>query len=294
MANRQKANVPDPGVLDKRLLAVESEFSSTLKVLSRDGNVLSAVIRQAWDSGDLRILTKNDPAKATAAHISIVGHISAAELRAELTSTDKANGFGNRFGWPCVKRSKCLPDGGPVDPETLEPLVRELSDAIAFAKEMDELTRDAAATDLWHQVYPELSEGNPGLVGAMTARAEAQVTRLAGIYALLDRSALICVQHLRAALALWKYCEASVRFVFRDSLGDPTAERILDALRATPTGVTRTEIRDLLARHADAKAVDAALNLLSEAGLARSEKQLTEGRPVERWFAIVASTAGPQ
>ncbi len=187
-------------------------------------------------------------------------------------------------------RSQCLPDGGHVDPDALEPLIRELSDAVAFAKEVDELRRDDDARDLWHQVYPKLSEGNPGLVGAMTARAEAQVTRLAAIYALLDKSVVIRVEHLKAALAVWRYCEASVRFIFRDSLGNPTAERILEALRNSAAGLTRTEIRDLLGRHADAKAVDAALNLLSEAGLARREKQPTEGRPIEHWFAIVAST----
>jgi hypothetical protein len=260
----------------------------------RDGNVLSAVIRQAWESGDLRILTKNDPARATGAHISIIGHISAQELRAELTSTDKANGFANRFGWLCVQRSKYLPDGGRLDEETqqnLEALVRELSDAVAFAKGVDELRRDEAANALWHEAYPKLSDGSPGLVGAMTARAEAQVMRFAAIYALLDRAAIIRVEHLRAALALWEYLEASVRFIFRDSLGDPVADRILEALRGAAAGLTRTEIRDLLSKHGSAEAVDRALSLLAEGGLARSQRQPTDGRPVERWFAIVPAAA---
>ena len=38
----------DPGVSDKRLLVVESEFASTLKVMKREGNTLSPVIRRAW------------------------------------------------------------------------------------------------------------------------------------------------------------------------------------------------------------------------------------------------------
>jgi hypothetical protein len=39
---------------DKRLLVMEAEFSSTLRVLNRDGNTLSAVLRNAWDGATLR------------------------------------------------------------------------------------------------------------------------------------------------------------------------------------------------------------------------------------------------
>ncbi len=68
------------GVEDKRLLIKEAEFSSTLGVLGRDGNILSAIIRDSWDSGDLETLTKNSPAHATGAHISIIGQIARQEL----------------------------------------------------------------------------------------------------------------------------------------------------------------------------------------------------------------------
>ena len=95
----------DAGVTDKRLLVIESEFASTLKVMAREGNTLSATIRQAWDSGDLRILNKNSPARSTGAHISIVGHITADELKRCLDSTEAANGFANRFLWCCVQHS---------------------------------------------------------------------------------------------------------------------------------------------------------------------------------------------
>ena len=68
-------------------------------------------IPQAWDSGDLGTLTKNSSTRATGAHISLIGHITADELRRYLTQTEQANGFGNRHLWFCVKRSKELPHG---------------------------------------------------------------------------------------------------------------------------------------------------------------------------------------
>ncbi|MDQ3776261.1 MAG: hypothetical protein M3461_18840 [Pseudomonadota bacterium] len=57
-------------------------------------------------------MTKNDPLTATGAHIAIISHVTVDELRAELTQTDIANGFINRFLFLCVWRSKCLPRGG--------------------------------------------------------------------------------------------------------------------------------------------------------------------------------------
>jgi hypothetical protein len=96
--------VVDHGVPDKRLLVIESEFSGALRVMQREGNILSRVLRDAWDRGDLATMTKNSPARATGAGISIVGHITAAELRECLDRTDMANGFANRFLFACVRR----------------------------------------------------------------------------------------------------------------------------------------------------------------------------------------------
>ena len=104
----------DPGVSDKRLLAIEQEFSSMLKVMGREGNSLSGVIRQAYDHGNLSTLTKNSPLKATRAHFSIIGHTTKEELSRYLDATEQGNGFANRFLWMMVTRSKLLPDGEPI------------------------------------------------------------------------------------------------------------------------------------------------------------------------------------
>src|SRR6185437_2871690 len=82
------------------------------KTMSRDGNTLSAIVRQGWDSGDLRVLTRHDPMRATGAHISVIGHITSGELQRYLTETEAANGFANRFIWVCSRRAQLLPDGG--------------------------------------------------------------------------------------------------------------------------------------------------------------------------------------
>ena len=128
---------------------------------------------------------------------------------------------------------------------------------------------DAQARSLWYQVYEKLSDGKPGLLGAVTSRAEAQVMRLACLYALLDCSTVISRKHLEAALALWQYCENSARFIFGDALGDPVADEILKELReAEDEGLTRTQIRDLFGRNRSASEIVRALQKLIEAGFA--------------------------
>src|SRR5690348_6259561 len=87
----------DPGESDKRLLVHEPELALVLRVMAREGNSLSAIIRQAWDSGNLRTLTRNNPLKATGAHIGIVAHVTRSELLRYLDSTELGNGFANRF-----------------------------------------------------------------------------------------------------------------------------------------------------------------------------------------------------
>lgn len=145
--------------------------------------------------------------------------------------------------------------------------------------------RDDEARAIWHAVYAELSEGQSGMLGAITARAEAQVMRLALIYALLDMSAVISAAHLRAALAVWEYAEASAEYIFGSRMGDPAADSILDALKRNPNGLTRTDIRDLFKRNLSAERIEAALAVLLRSGKANCLTDNTGGRPAERWVA---------
>jgi hypothetical protein len=276
--------VTDSGVTDKRLMVIEGEFCSALKVMSREGSTLSPTLRQAWDTGNLRTLTKNSPARATNAHISIIGHITRLETRRELTETESANGFGNRIAWVAVRRSKCLPEGGEAAP--IADLVERLKEAVKFAKDAEELRRSEEARELWASVYPKLSAGKPGLLGAITARAEAQVLRFSNLYALLDCSVTVELVHLRAALALWAYSDRSAEWVFESGTGSKNADRILAALKvAGEKGLTRLQItNEVFNRHATKFEIDEALRLLHGLKLAVRKLEGTATRPAERWF----------
>ena len=150
-----------------------------------------------------------------------------------------ANGFANRFLFVCVRRSKLLPHGGSLHDGEIHRLGRRLRERSKFGKSLGRVHMTEAARAEWETIYPYLSAEQPGLLGAITARAEAQCVRLALVYALLDQQESIDVPHLRAALAVWEYCEASAARIFGNALGDPVADEILRALlQAGSAGMT--------------------------------------------------------
>ena len=278
--------IVDPGIDDKRLLVEESELAAVLKRMERESNSLSAVMRQAWDSGNLATLTKNSPLRATGAHISVLGHITADELKLYLAANEQMNGWANRLMFFLVTRSKILPSPRALTPDTLAPLATELEQIVETASHIELLERDPEAESDWTRIYPSLSEDRPGLVGAVTARAEAHVLRLSVLYSLLDGSAFIGRPHLRAALAVWQYAEASARAIFGDRLGDPIADTIESALLDRGP-LSRTQIRDLFHHNVSSARISAALALLAIQGRAhfRMVRGETGGRPVEIWEA---------
>lgn len=281
--------VEDPGVEDKRLLVVESEFAGPLKMMQRDGNVLSNAIRNLWERGDVGSLTRKSPARTTGAHVSIIGHIVFHELRVQLAATDVANGFANRFLFVCAQRSKVLPDGGQIPPEQLQSLSVEMRSALERARDVRGLLIFSTdAHRLWRQEYERLTTPPPGQLGMATARAAPHVLRLSNIFALADGARIIETPHLRAALAVWDYCARSAEHIFGGQLGNKLADRLLEELReAAGDGLSRQRMRERLRNNSlTAAEIKQALELLERYGLARMERLSTGGRPAEHWYAV--------
>lgn len=272
---------------DKRLLVIQSEFGSVLQVMVRSGNTLSPTLRDAWDGSDLRVMVKNQPASASGEHVAIIAHTTADELVLRLEATELWNGFANRFLWCAVARSKLLPHGGTVDVSIVRSLATDLGRIAKWAsgRKQTRITWELATAKEWERVYASLSHTAPGLIGAVTSRGEAQVVRLALIYAMLDSSDEIRMEHLRAAFAVWKFCESSARHVFGRTTGSRTADRILEMLRQSKDGKSRTDISALFQHHQSTREISRSLELLKEMRLAESRLEKGAGRPTERWFA---------
>lgn len=248
-------------VSDRRLLVTETEFAHALRVLKREGNTLSPILRDAWDRGELSILTRSNPLHATGAHVSIIGHITQEELGKFLSATDVFNGFANRFLWALCRRSKLLPEGGSLPLDELRERLRRI---VQTAQRIETMKRSAEASSLWRELYPSLVAEKRGMWDAVTSRAEAQTLRLSMLYALLDVSDTIDVPHLRAALALWRYCDDSARIIFgTDSEGGTLERKILRLVSSRP-GIMRTELRT--SHSVKASELDSALAWLVDRG----------------------------
>lgn len=268
---------------DKRLMIVEAEFAKVLTVIRREGNTLSSIIREAWDKGDIRTLTKM-PVEATDAHISMIAHITVHELKRLLNSQEMASGFANRMLFVAVRRSKELPFGGKrID---FEPFANELRNAKRFAQDIDQMKMSGMAKAHWGEGYSDLTRERAGLIGDVTARGAPHVLRLAMIYALLDQSELIRPPHLHAALEVWRYCKDSAEYIFGGATGDSIADRILSELIARhPQGMKRKEISALFAGNKSSSEIEMSLAFLKGNKLAKDELVRTSGRPAEVWFA---------
>jgi hypothetical protein len=189
----------------------------------------------------------------------------------------------NRFCFIACRRTRLLPEGGDPDPLAGTGVEARLGAHLAAARRAGQVHLDSAARLAWHDAYTRLAEPDDGPIGALCARAEAHVLRLALLYTLVDGDTTIGLDHLHAGLALWDYAARSAAWALRTTSSDPVAEQIHAALTASPDGLTRTQLRDLYGRNLPAARIDAALTTLGHHGRAQRHRITTGGRPAELW-----------
>jgi hypothetical protein len=238
----------DEGVEDKRLVVVAPEFARVLRQNTREGNILADVLRELWDSGNVEVPTRNNPLKATGAHVSLMGHCTMADLAHLMRPADRGNGYANRILWCCARRSKNLAFGGEIPREEAE-LQARLRRALARARGLQgPITLADDARGIWKAIYDAEVHREEG--EGVADRGEPIMLRIAGIYAALDASNFIRPEHLLAAAEVWRYCRESALYIFgrrgSESSALPalpeTRQQIRDAIRATGRYLEPTEI----------------------------------------------------
>jgi Bifunctional DNA primase/polymerase, N-terminal/Protein of unknown function (DUF3987) len=224
-------SVVAPGVDDKRLCIREGEMASVFQLAGKRESRADIVLRDGWDGKPLRNLVKgkskdglSNSAVCMEPHLTISGDTTKAELIRKMPDGSADNGFGNRFLFCYVYRTKLCPLGGPPIDWSSE--FTRLHEAISWAREIRYVPLTKSAEKVWGRMYTELDNpGNKlqGLAGAMTARSAAHIRRLALIFSLLDEMDVVETRHLHAAKKLWDYCLESARFIFEGS----TREQLL-------------------------------------------------------------------
>lgn len=277
-----------PPIDDKRLWVVESEFANVLHQARRDGNTLSAALRDAWDGVSIRPATKSARIWASDPHIGIHACITPSELTGLIESRDLSNGFANRFLMIWAEKTGNIPFPKATPKHEVDEFANRTARVIQFAKgsypaskNSREMQLNEAARNLYSEVYtreltkPDTSE----LITGLLERQAPYALRLAMIFALTDETLTMEPKHLDAALAWVRYARQSVRFVFASAARvveseekAEAARKILDFLKDKPNGADRTAIlNECFQKHGSAARIDEALQGLLMATSPRIE-----------------------
>jgi hypothetical protein len=209
-----------PGIKDKRLCIREGELASIFVLAGKPESRADIVLRDGWDGKPLRNVVKgkgkdgfSNSAKCEEPHLSISADTTIHELRRKMPVGADENGFGNRFLYVYVYRVKDCPQNSPALDWSQE--IVNFQAVVKFARQVKYVSMSDQARKWWNNNYARFErEGPEGLAGKMTNRASAHIRRIAMLYALIDMSDTIELEHFKAAEKLWNYCEESAMFIF--------------------------------------------------------------------------------
>ena len=266
---------------DKRLWVLESEFANTLHQTGREGNTLSAALRDAWDGTSIKPATKTAPVYASKPHINLLGHITPTELVDMMKSRELSNGFANRFMMIWAEQGELDPFPNYTPKETIDALADRLADVLRFAQanrfaDLDHtrLQLDTEAAKQYSALYQgEFQDRSGGeLVTGLLVRRAPYLLRLAMLFALTDKTITIGAHHLEAALHWVRYWADSVRFIFASAAQEVAFEKTQDAARRIVAFLnergeaTRTELtRECFMGRVSRDVLDAAIDDLLKA-----------------------------
>lgn len=283
-----------PAIADKRLWVIESEFANILHQGKRDGNTLSAALRDCWDGVSIKPATKTNRLYASDPHICLSGAITPSELHSLMASRELTNGFANRFLILWAERTRIIPFPRAATQAEVDALASRVVRVLEFCSASRWVDKDHMRVELsplaakqYARLYTgELNHNGDGeRIAALVERRAPMLLRIAMLLALTDCTNRIEVHHIDAALAWVRYSVESIRFIFSTAQDEAQAvqtnehaEKIVEFLskhgRATRWDLSKKCFKG----HASKDTLDAALDELLTATPPRIEVE-TQPRP---------------
>ena len=266
---------------DKRLLVIESEFANVLHQSKREGNTLSAALRDCWDGVSMKPATRSNRLSATDPHLGMICAVTPSELISLMASRELTNGFANRFMifWAERTRMNAFPTATPQD--VVDALARRVLSVLEFCEAERWAEKDHArvelspdAQKLYGQLYRrELNDTSAGeRITALIERRAPMLLRLAMLFALCDKTTTVEVRHVNAAMAWVRYSVESVKFIFASAADEAdvaatndVARKITDFLTVHGTATRHELTRDCFKGHMQKSRIDSALDELLKA-----------------------------
>lgn len=263
---------------DKRLLVIESEFANVLHQGKREGNTLSAALRDCWDGVSMKPATKSNRLWATDPHIAMIGAVTPGELLGLMASRELTNGFANRFMMFWAERTKMLAFPRATRQEDVDDLAKRVHEVLEFCSAERWAEKDHKRVELspdarkrYEKLYHgELNDNSAGeRITALIERRAPMLLRMAMLFALCDLTTTVEVHHINAALAWVRYSVDSVKFIFSSAADEVAVTETNDAAEKILTYLvekgeaTRGHLNsDCFQGHATKTRIDAALDEL--------------------------------
>jgi len=267
-----------PAIQDKRLWVVESEFANVLHQGRREGNTLSAALRDCWDGVSLKPATKSNRLYASHPHLCLSGAISPSELLSLMRARELTNGFANRFLMIWAERERIVPFPQATPQDAIDALAARILSILELVQaervnERDHLpvSLTAQAQSTYSQLYRgELIDDSAGEhVTALLERRAPMLLRLAMIFALCDLQTRIDVQHIQAAMGWIRHGVESAKFVFLKATDaadtvriNAAVKKIVEFLRLKGQSTRWQITSECFQGHASKAIVDAAIERL--------------------------------
>ena len=267
-----------PAIQDKRLWVVESEFANVLHQGRREGNTLSAALRDCWDGVSLKPATKSNRLYASHPHLCLSGAISPSELLSLMRARELTNGFANRFLMIWAERERIVPFPQATPQEAVDALAARVLSILELVQaervnERDHLpvSLTAQAQSIYSQLYRgELIDDTAGEhVTALLERRAPMLLRLAMIFALCDLQTRIDAQHIQAAMGWIRHGVESAKFVFLKATDaadtvrtNAAVKKIVEFLRLKGQSTRWQITSECFQGHASKAIIDAAIERL--------------------------------
>ena len=252
-----------------RLFVTDTEFKTTMTICGRQGNTLSEGYRRLFNGDPMENIVKKARLYAPYTCGSVSGAITLGELQETLKQVEIESGFVNRFLTMLIHRVRRISrpnrvtDAAAISERAA--IVTELREVLRWVEKHsadihgvhagEPLTGISMswaddAGELWDSFYNGLGDDDAEYLN----RAEVFVLRLTMIYALLDKSAVMKVEHVKAALAVWEYAKQSAALVY-GSAQSPDVTRLLGKALASGK-MTRGSVSNFFGRHKSAEELD--------------------------------------
>ncbi len=226
-------------VTDKRILIIESELGNTLSQFSRQGNTLSAHLRNGYDGIDIRPLTKRDRVNVSDPYICLLGNITPHELiQFDENKLLSSNGLLNRMLMIWIQQGQLVPRPRGLSQDTLDQFAQLLAERIMKARKgyfethwrnVRKLSAPIPFSDeaetIWDSIYSQLvNQPDCSQVSSLTRRHRLHARILSALISLIEGHDKVTADDILCALKWIEYSRQSVVYCYRSQSEQLKAE----------------------------------------------------------------------